>query len=768
MSLKLAIDNGEKHLENMNADELVAFQQMVVGLPHAEQTALLDKVITQSVPALQVRVTNPDWLESDFNDSVWQCKFASREKTIDFNIHLEDGSLLTAPNNAKFLYTIKYWLCALSHPINNGGNYIKPMVAYRKLLDTLLWIDAILMRAERFHPAKYGFSLLTSDDIKAFLRTPSPTAFYLMNRRIEDYLRAHSAEVTDSDIVMAAEQYPTIRKVLPERTLDMTDDELVKARVWLLGQGGYRQPSATNVHGNCNGTFFKTRLNKDTLHGLSLTLPAYPELRITPNLQITEYRAVPVTEESEDVAHGTIRHYLSAIKSINIVNGDQFAGAPIDLSSLTVKSIESNMNIRQGGRFRTLPASVALASVNNAFEFCLAYADDILRAMVDFAVKAPDIPIRDGKDSIITAGLDKLAQQCCSPELLALGVRRWRIVADNNGKSRADNYFQQLRKNAGLHELYQLLMGCAQIIVGTMMARRVSELIELKEDCLHPNTDPTLPENEETGYFLNFFNRKSGAGEDRESLLRPILLAGAKLLWKLRCFREELIDAGLVSKEASLLLNCSRKNGKFGSVVQKTYSDHLDTFCDYFETPVIEIAPNEFRRYYIRQHQLRRFFAMSFFWGSSETGDYKGLDALRYFLGHTDAEHLYHYITETTPGAVLRGVKAETLVQGINADKIEGVEKLRELLKKRFGVSDVTIEALEESVEDLEEAVKEGDLITEPPLEELRSQIELDVEMLLQEGTIDLEPEFIVMKDAEGNTMQVTQLVLRVKEAKDE
>ncbi|MGF1756643.1 hypothetical protein L4D76_01585 [Photobacterium sagamiensis] len=776
MSLKLAIDNSEKHLENMTAEELAEFQKMVSGLSYAEQTALLEKVITPSVPALQVELTRPDWLESDFDESVWQCKFGSRKKTIDFNIHLEDGSLLTAPSNAKFLYTIKYWLCALTHPQNTGGNFLKPSTHIRNVMHVLIWVDAILIRADRFQPAQYGFGLLTMDDVKALLRDPIvSTGFYQMDRRIGDYLKTHSATVSDDDIATMSELYPTLREVhehSSERRLDLTDDELVRARVWLLSQkakayGG--NPLLPTHRGNCRATFFTKQLNANTLHGKSLTLPIYHELRITPRLKGTEYRAVPVTGMDGDggVSEMTVGYRIGVIKSLSLVDGEQFAGASIDLSTLTPKSVQSNLNIKKEGRFRTLPAPVALSSLRNAFEFSFAYADDILQAMVDFAIKAPDIPTRDGMVSILTAELDKLAQQCCSSKLQELGVKRWRIV-DSNGRSKPDDYFLQLRGNAGLFELYELLMGCIQLFVGTMMARRVTELVELEEDCLHPKKNPRKPENDKVGFFLDFYNRKSGAGEDREALLRPIPLAAAKMLWQLRYFRQKLISAGLVNKKTSLLLSCSRKNGTFTSMSDDIYSQNLDTFCDYFETPVIEIAANEFRRYYIRQHQLRRFFAMAFFWGSSETGDYEGLDTLRYFLGHTDAEHLYHYITETTPGALLRGVKAETLVQGINADKIEGIEKLHDLLKTRFGVSDVTIEALDEVVDDLEAAVEEGDLTTEPPLEELRNQIEHDVELLLQEGVIDLEPEFIVMKDAEGKAIQVTQLVLRVKETEDE
>jgi hypothetical protein len=86
----------------------------------------------------------------------------------------------------------------------------------------------------------------------------------------------------------------------------------------------------------------------------------------------------------------------------------------------------------------------------------------------------------------------------------------------------------------------------------------------------------------------------------------------------------------------------------------------LNRFSDYFEVQQDSAG----RRYYIRTHQMRRFFAMTFFWA----GGFGGLDTLRWFLGHTNVEHVYHYITETVPGEVLRRVGAEyaSKVFGVN------------------------------------------------------------------------------------------------------
>ncbi|OJY97859.1 MAG: hypothetical protein BGP25_00005 [Lysobacterales bacterium 63-13] len=100
---------------------------------------------------------------------------------------------------------------------------------------------------------------------------------------------------------------------------------------------------------------------------------------------------------------------------------------------------------------------------------------------------------------------------------------------------------------------------------------------------------------------------------------------------------------------------------------------------------------------------------MLFFWG----GGFGGLDTLRWFLGHTDAEHLWHYITEFTPGATLRSVSAEWTVYAVKHATVEA-ELLGAELAEHFGTTDFSIieeVTLQSYVEDL---IESGRLIVEP------------------------------------------------------
>jgi hypothetical protein len=130
------------------------------------------------------------------------------------------------------------------------------------------------------------------------------------------------------------------------------------------------------------------------------------------------------------------------------------------------------------------------------------------------------------------------------------------------------------------------------------------------------------------------------------------------------------------------------------------------------------------------KHQLRRFFAMLFFWGSS----FGGLDTLRWFLAHTDVEHLYHYITETTPGSVLRGAQAHYATEQLQGYD-QNAEELADLLEQRFDTRKFDLMEIDE--------------------------LDAYIEDLIEEGSVMIEPEFF--KDAEGENYRI---LIQVKEKK--
>ena len=121
LHFKLAINNGTKNITSFNADEIATVREMANGLPLHERTLFLEKLMQPLVPAFQKNITAPTWLQSDFDAPIWECKFGTAKKTIDFNVLLEDGIALTDPKHSKLLYTLKYWFCSQTHPRYCGG-----------------------------------------------------------------------------------------------------------------------------------------------------------------------------------------------------------------------------------------------------------------------------------------------------------------------------------------------------------------------------------------------------------------------------------------------------------------------------------------------------------------------------------------------------------------------------------------------------------------------------------------------------------------------
>jgi hypothetical protein len=192
-----------------------------------------------------------------------------------------------------------------------------------------------------------------------------------------------------------------------------------------------------------------------------------------------------------------------------------------------------------------------------------------------------------------------------------------------------------------------------------------------------------------------------------------------------------------------------------------TFNTHLDLICDYFEIPLVKMNNGELRRQYVRLHQLRRFFALLFFWQKR----FQGLEALRWMLGHTDMSHLYHYISSNEVGDILNGVKATVIVQGIlnkdgELEKLKSIGELKATLAKKYNTGAVVIDDLE-SVIDL----ADDDDITTPHIDQLKAEanLESNLEELLKTGEISLEPNFFKVTDEDGQVRETFNLAFQVK-----
>lgn len=291
------------------------------------------------------------------------------------------------------------------------------------------------------------------------------------------------------------------------------------------------------------------------------------------------------------------------------------------------RAIEFNYTTVGKKRFETYPSKYIFEILKQAIEFHYLYGESVVSRYIKYIEK-------NEKPSIISFGKN--------PE----------------------NYFSRIRNHESDYHLLRIYYGAVQFVIGALMARRQSELQNLKAfECL-----------DETNAFLLFNRAKSTKG-----------LHGFRDIYKLPV--DELV-VSMIKNLQKIHIACNHNGFLFNVPNPSThkipatndrdqYNNRLDMFFDYIEAPVIDN-----KRLYIRQHQLRRFFSMSFFWGSG----YGSLDTLRWFLGHTDVKHVYNYITESVSGSVLNNVKSQYI-----AENIHEYDSLFEFIKSKYHTENISL-----------------------------------------------------------------------------
>lgn len=764
-----AIEAGQKDLNTMSSNESHQLQQIAVNHPNYQNEvySLTSKMFSPSIEGLLYDERNPFWFSNNtkFEDDIWTIQVSKKNKVIDFNITLNDGNKLTSIKHRPLLNAFKYWLVAQGNPFYNGGKIVKPTTIQHNLNRVLTLIDALLINGGKIKLAERHLGAIDEgvalDILSKIAKYGVTEGIYSYTTKVKEYLANNIDSVTDIQLSQFKEMFPYAFEqhvLAQDNQLTLTESQRVKACCFLYHHNAYvKGGGATKVP---NSAIFY-HLHKDTFAFKNQNLPKFDELAIKPLTISTEYNAIPVKDDSTLYNESGLREYITIFRTLLVVNGHNDASSlPVDtIKNISVQRIKKLVELKPNGRYTTLPATLVFKTIRNAFEFVLDHTDTILDTAFNALSNRPhkNMPLyRNGKN---TATIEIYKEDFINhhvPDCLkALGVKNWRVLNSEVG------CFDKRRANEDFTNLFHVLMGSIQILVGATMGRRAGELIDLNatDNLLPKKVNPNT--NREVDFELVFDNRKSGIGGKhgaRETLSRPVLNSVAGLIYKLQQFNKKLIEANIYKKsQLSLFTTLNAHKITLHKVEPATYANNLDAFCDYFETDVIEYIKGDKRRYYIRQHQLRRFFAMVFFWSKG----FDGLDTLRHFLGHTDLEHLYHYITEGATGQVLAGVKAKYLIESMDKNHVQNIEKLEPILKKHFKTKAISIQSVDDAIDDYED---EEEFTTLPPIKTLQGSMTHEglIADLISNHIIDLQPEFFTVKDRDGNESRDFNLVLKV------
>lgn len=683
-----------------------------------DNLAFLDKVLGSRKDFYR----ESKWLISDFDDDVWRFKMESPNVgsfQIDFNVALSNGTVLTMKENKRLLNTFKYWINASVHPDNTRGRGFAYADATAKniIVKVAYLIDYLLLNDKYLNISTCGLQALTGDNLKHFSDRQATNKLaaehvYNWTEKLSEFLLQQVASTNVEQPLKLEKQTDVNFTAIPDDQIELNElkipvDLIPLARCWLWDNGFYRKATGGEYVVN-TARLSELLYGASTLRGAAASKPCPRILNLGEFIQSErEYPRVPVTsDDDETISFTGIKEYKTALSSLLLLADEALSGEgllipPVDTITAYLDCVPENAI---SNRFVSLPSTVVLSAVRDAIEFHTQYAAPLIKSLrnVLHLLSEKRLSLKEGARTSISKVISpKEFSGLLHPDIQRIGVEKWSF-------SKEENRFEALRKNKGLSELIRVYYGCVQIVVSVLMARRQIELMELKaESCL-----------DESKRYLVFGKAKSTRLlEGRKiDVARPIDEMAVEMIEKLTEIHKTYLEMGCINKLGNLFDTVSLQDpSEMISVIRyrQSYAQNLDFFCDYFETPL-----RDGKRFYIRTHQLRRFFALSFFWGSG----FGGMDTLRWFMGHTDPQHLYRYITENTPGEVLRYAKSQFLAETI----VEHTE-LRELIFERFGTVDFTV-------------------LTTGDLEEYIDELILD-------GEVDVEPEFI--EDGKGESYRL-------------
>ncbi|MCG9647084.1 integrase [Vibrio brasiliensis] len=736
----------------------------------------------------------PQWLESKFSAPKWIITFGKKPKTIHWDsVYLDDGKRLTDTKHRKLLNSFKYWITAADNPLENGGKIISPTTASAKVGKVIALINAILLHSKDLKLAKCHLKNVNDGFwLNILMKLAEYGGFYGVyefDKRTKALLDSVCKNVSDTDAKGFTEKYPYISLDMAQDDTTLSLAERDKACTWLFEKGYYRNGS-NGVSFNGNSSVLSKLLFDGKMLYHDINFPNYPELNLKEPIWNSEYRAVDNMDTSSGTSHRVVSGYIEAISLIHTNLEREDALSPSILSkSVSAGSISQLVDLKKQGRTRTIAPKFVFNLIRQCYEFtkehlpshkgAVTLLDEVLVLLAE--AKSKSIAYRSNPNRPHEASstwneelhrkmpssergywFQTEAINCLSNEYLRTGIKQIQAFSEATEKRH-----EMIRANESLFELFSVLQGAIQILVGAIMARRQDELANLKSHGnLSPNLNPFSKERENTEYSLIFKVKKTGSKGINATIERPIPLSIAKFVWQLEQFNIKASELNLAKGKLSLFNSLNSSTCQLAQVNHKTYNANLDALCDYVETDLVQYENGEYRRNYVRQHQLRRFFAMAFFWSKG----FDGMDSLRWMLGHSDMEHLYNYISESETGAVLNGAKASVIVRGIvdstsELAKLDGIEEVRKIIAERLtgdSSTPITIETVSEAVEDYDDE----SYLTVPHISQIQKEqdIEVEITQLLEEGRITLEPEFFTIEDIDGKAIQTFNLILKIRD----
>lgn len=636
------------------------------------------------------------WLLTSFSALVWETTNRGREELvdgqwqntirIDWRVPLPSGALLTDARYERLL-TLARKIAFLTRSGLVSGNSAPGSWrnSLSKLIGVIRWV---VLHEERFLPEKYGLRFLDQPATEWLFRLVAEGGWF------------HTIQIPQR--ILAVMYQGAHGVVCPQSLLDnpftIPTAEIEPLVQWLECQDGYRQ-AKEGVHKG------KRHLKRGQLarliseNPLSFKSPNVArflrqfepdfsnETLLVRIIQGTEFPSQKVgfiqdisggTGNSEELVN-TLAKVIATILDAHRHVPDLLP-EPAQISLRRATSIAKRVT-RPSSHTLFMPVNTGLAYLNTAMRFVHIYGEAIVGFYLAVIADYNPITPNPSTNKSLNRRLNDWRIESGEPIAAILNITEFR-------RKEAKPDFGRRRSNPTLDEALRVLIGSCIVCMALLKPSRDEELTHLKRNCLRENAG---------GYWINFNLGKSNAGEAWQDEDRPITVVAAKAIHLLQRLGNGLSTLFAENRKVGDNLFYLPKADGMGALTAtgELLNNHLDIFCDF-----AGLSPDsEGRRWYVRIHEMRKWFLLLLFW----SGRFDVLDAARWIAGHTDAEHIYAYIEKEFPGEELPQIEAEYSIDRVyrhdqerkrgkcDAGNEDGVDVLYEAVLRHFNVESLTM-----------------------------------------------------------------------------
>ncbi|MGE8050007.1 hypothetical protein ACQKPT_17125 [Pseudomonas monteilii] len=608
-------------------------------------------------------------LKSNYDADIWHIDGIS--KPIKLDIELDDGSKLNHTKNRLLQEQIKAWISIQSSEYIKFGGASKERITKRILIVAGI-LDYLLKSPYGPQIRKYGLKYINEQIVKNLLHkiTSHNTVverFYNWPETLETHLNTLVQARLQPDNIFNTNEVLTAAQFRLAQSVALKDSGLtLKAAV--------RRPVLAYKH-------IINNLYDNYLYGhRNFSIPEHLNFSDWEDAKKLEIPVcAPVRSKHETIIQQNYSTYKSCIESIQYL--EMFGHEAPEESTIEYVSEFSAkfFNLTEPHKYRSIPIQVGLLGLRKSIEFALKYGEPLLVAFTN-VIKAS----KDANMELVAFVKEKGVRALLPKALEKLEIKTWSKLIKQSDHP-------ENREDLGLHDYVIILYGSIQIIIGILSARRQEELMD--STCESFNRNPST---------FGFYIGKSGFAGIREYTHRPIPNICVQLAELIANFQCRMASFGAIN--FGLFASPRSKSVAFSSIHHVNYNRSLDKACRYFDLRCDKTQ----QAFNFRQHQLRRIFAQAFYW--SAFGD---LDVLRWFLAHTDKAHVYRYITEHVPGAVLNTIKAEFTAEFLSRGN-DTSTALEYAVAERFGTTSFSMLDRDEFESYLAHMFTTGQVIMEP------------------------------------------------------